>query len=292
MVDWDCGLFRLRISDFEDKGKHWDLPFEDVSRFQFAKDSKDLSECDLQRALTLLEKYREPLIVLAQSSARVETETLITEATKSVTSWLRRESTFDFFSVGLNLAEPQASFEICSDLNRYLESIELSEQERLTSETYVINPYSGEWIKGIQIVLAEMGVKSFSGTIPRTKDIFTGSGATSERRRYLIHRLAFVRAVFGLLGQSTVTVYRGMSSERGWNVNSNKFFSSWSFSKAIAEAFIDTAPNGVARHSYLLKRSFPIQKLFMTHVETQAMNSQYKEVEAVVLHDDEDRLLW
>jgi hypothetical protein len=81
-----------------------------------------------------------------------------------------------------------------------------------------------------------------------------------------------------------------MAAEGNWNVGSRRFFSSWSFSKEVAEAFVSSSER--ARHSYLIKRTFPIEKLFMTCLETAAMNRQYLEHEAVVIHDGNDELLW
>jgi len=291
-VDWNCGLFRLLVSAFEDKGKHWDLPFEDVLRFQFALDAQKLSDQELHKAESLVAKFSRPLKLQAETSARIESEKQIDQNSCAIVDWLKKNSSFDFDKGSPPLSEPQQNAEILTGLNRYMSEQGLLECEKRTSEIYVLNPFSGEWIKGLQIVLAEMGIKDFCGTVPRTADIFSGLGAKSERRKYLIHRLAYVRAIYGLLGHSSVTLYRGMSCEGDWKVNAPKFFSSWSFSKSIAEAFIDMAPEGPARHSYLLKRSFSVSKLFMTHLETQAMNNQYKEVEAVIIHDEDDRLLW
>ena len=40
---------------------------------------------------------------------------------------------------------------------------------------------SGEWMKGMLIVLAEMGLVSYSGRVVRTPDLFEGIGAKARR---------------------------------------------------------------------------------------------------------------
>jgi hypothetical protein len=171
---------------------------------------------------------------------------------------------------------------------QYMASLNLGELEKKTAENIVLNPYSGEWVKGMQIILAEMGLADYKGKAPRTRDIFAGLGAKYKRRNYLIRRLAFVRAYFHLSGIREVVLYRGMSTEQGWRQASRTFLSC-TFSLEVAESFCHFEREGKFRHSYLLKNTFPVERLFMTYLETKAMNQQYKEAEALVLCGREDR---
>lgn len=41
-MDMDSGYFRGEISDFENKGKYWDVPFENANPYQFRKGSPEL----------------------------------------------------------------------------------------------------------------------------------------------------------------------------------------------------------------------------------------------------------
>lgn len=50
----DSGFFRWRIKDFEDVGKYWDVPIEDVSRYQFAKSSKLIANNEMKQAEILI----------------------------------------------------------------------------------------------------------------------------------------------------------------------------------------------------------------------------------------------
>jgi hypothetical protein len=75
----------------------------------------------------------------------------------------------------------------------------LIQQEKLTTNSFVLNPESGEWIKGLKIVLAEMGLVTYRGKKVRTDNIFESAGNKNLRREYIIHRLAFMRAFFELM---------------------------------------------------------------------------------------------
>lgn len=277
------GFFRWRISAFEDKGEYWDVPLEHVVRYQFALDSAELPPDRIKMLEAEIEVFNQPLFIPIQPRRRSETESQISQVEKSVLDWLSKSlgSLPSQISVDSLFSEQTQAIGNC--LTGYMESSALGDQEKLTSKIYVLNPFSGEWIKGLQITCAELGLKEFAGTIPRTTDIFTGPGNKQLRQKYIIHRLAFVRAMFKSFGYQEVVLFRGMAAEGNWQVDSQRFFSSWTFSKEVAEAFVSC--NERAKHSYILKRTFPIEQLFLTCVETAAMNRQYREHEAIVIHD-------
>ncbi|HZY96802.1 MAG TPA: hypothetical protein VFE35_06845 [Candidatus Cybelea sp.] len=284
------GFFRWRISAFEDKGEYWDVPVEHVFRYQFALDSPELPPDRIKSLEAQIEVFNQPLSIPIQPQRRSQTESQISQVEKSVLDWLTKHSGSMPSQISLDLLSSDQAQTIGNCLTGYMESSGLGEQEKRTSQIYVLNPFSGEWIKGLQITCAELGVKEFTGTIPRTRDIFSGPGNKQLRQKYIIHRLAFVRALFKSFGYRQVVLFRGMAAEGNWQVHSPRFFSSWTFSKEMAEAFLSC--NERAKHSYLLKRTFLIEKLFLTYVETAAMNRQYREHEAVVIHDPDDEMLW
>lgn len=173
--------------------------------------------------------------------------------------------------------------------------VELDLIERHTADIQVLNPHSGDWIKATQIVMAEMGLKEYHGPQIRTDRVFDGTGSKQNRRSHIEHRLGFIRAFFKKLGLGEVEIYRGMSTESEWKAGGEgqyRFWSSWTFNHQVAQDFCELQPGTKHKHSYLVKRSMPVEKLFMTFLETDAMNRQYLEAEAIVLHDERDRLLW
>ncbi len=280
------GFFRWRISAFEDKGEYWDVPVEHVAHYQFALDSRELPLDRIKILEAQIKAFNQPLSIPIQPQRRFDTESRVSHVEKSVFDWLAMSSGPMPSQISVDSLFAEETQGVWNSLIDYMESSGLGEQEKLTSQTYVLNPFSGEWIKGLQITCAELGLREFTGTIPRTPDIFSGAGSKQLRLKYIIHRLAFVRAVFKSFGYRQVVLFRGMATEGNWQVDSHRFFSSWTFSKEVAESFISCNERG--KHSYLLKRTFPIEKLFLTCVETAAMNRQYREHEAVVFHDSDD----
>jgi len=280
--------FRWRILDFEDEGRHWDVPFEDVVKFQFEIGCREEPPSIVDDFRTAVEKFQHPLVVRASSVEREATLRRLREEVAPIEDRLRADLPA---CVDVPILEALASTEISIALQKYMDESGLAEQERTTSQTYVSNPSSGEWIKGMEIVLAEMGVKDFVGRAIRTEGLFDGAGEKALRRRYLFARLAFLRALFGLLGRDELRLFRGMSSEGRWRGGRERFFSSWTFSFDVAKSFAAFDDERM-RQSYIVMRTFPVEKLFMTCIETVAMRERFQEAEAVVIHDEEDRLLW
>jgi hypothetical protein len=283
------GFFRWRISAFEDDGEYWDVQLEHVDRYQFALDSQELPPDRLKALEAQILSFKREIAILSQPQTRAETEDEISRAEASVLVWLAKNAASLPSQISVDSLPREEALAIGDCLIGYMESLGLGEQEQLTSRSFVLNPFSGEWIKGLEITFAELGLRDFVGAAPRTGSIFLGSGTKRLRRDYIVHRLAFVRATFKLLGCREVVLFRGMSTEGNWQTSSHRLFSSWTFSKDVAEAFATSARS---KHSYLVKRTFPIEKLFLTCVETNAMNRQYQEQEAVVIHDGDDAKLW
>jgi hypothetical protein len=173
-----------------------------------------------------------------------------------------------------------------------MESQHIEHLEQKTADIVVMNPYSGEWIKGMRVAFAEMGLVDYHDKIPRTKDIFTGVGSKALRRKYILHRLSFIRAYFELLGISEIVLFRGMSSTKEWGPVRQRSLVSFTFNKKVAESFANFGKPKDFKHAYLLKRTIPVEKLFMSYLETEAMNRQYKEAEALIFYNKNDAILW
>jgi len=212
----DSAIFRWRITDFEHKGRCWDIPAEDVIRYQFTKDSKGLSDSDIKLINKRVKSLGKKLKIEATRKNLEKTTLEINETKALIKSWMRSNSLFFKNQENLNFESKEGSKSLAQDLIKYMNSVGLDKLESRNAESIVLNPYSGEWIKGMRIVLAEMGLVGYEDKIPRTKDIFIGLGNKNIRRKYLIHRLAFIRAYFELLKLNEVVLYRGMSSERDW----------------------------------------------------------------------------
>lgn len=281
----DSGMFRWRIVKYEDEGKYWDLPAEQVSRFQFYKDSHELNEINIEAIKQTIEKFDKSHIINIDTDEKVKSEKEIMECQHSVKRWLLNHSQLVRSNSKLDSKDCSGSPLLWEDLKTYMESVGFEEEERRTAELMVLNPNSGEWIKGMSIVLAEMGLVSYKGKTPRTKDIFFGLGAKKNRRAYIIHRLAFIRVFFSLMNVSEVTLYRGMCSENRWSPIQRTYLPC-TLNLDVAKAFSNFDDGSKFQISYLVKITTPIEKLFMTFLETEAMNRQYQEAEVIILYDE------
>jgi hypothetical protein len=280
----ECAMFRWRISAFEHEGRFWDLPAEDVVGFQFAKGATRLDGPAVAAIERAVRPYRKPLRIEPSDSERQSAEAEIAAACDRTREWLRRESIF--FSSGgkLNLGSRTGPKSLARDLLAYMSSHKLREVEIGTAENIVLNPRSGEWVKGMEIVLAEMGLVGFTGTVTRTSDVFRGQGARRRRRTYLVHRLAFVRAYFSLLGIDSVTLYRGVFPD-GRAAKPAGSLVSYTFNPEVARSFSEPEVRGRVESPVVIKKTVPVKDLFVTYLETEALNAEYKEAEATVLED-------
>lgn len=281
-LDLQSAMFSWRITKFEDAGKTWCLPAEDVNRYQFAKDSQELEHGEIFRVQAEISKYQESLIIRTTETERIRTEQELLFEEKKIKRWMKDHSRFIQMGMRLDFDDDRGPELLADDLIDFMEQMGFLEQEIRTSENIVLNPHSGEWIKGMEIVLAEMGLLHYVGKITRSKAVFEGSGQKVIRKAYLLNRLGFIRAYFNLLGISEVVLYRGMSTEREWEKRPRSLLSC-TFNLNVAKSFANYERNSKYRSAYLAKFTSPVQRLFMTYLETRAMNQQYKEAEAFLL---------
>ena len=92
---------------------------------------------------------------------------------------------------------------------------------------------------------------------------------------------AFAR-VFGKLGRQSVRLDRGLSSEGELRPPDNGTFVSATFDPAVAKAHFHSA--GDESRGLLYRQTVPIERVFMTYLETRQMNESYREAEAVLLY--------
>ncbi len=290
-VCYESAMFRFRIDAFEDKGKCWELPAEDVVRFQFYPGSEELPHKYIHILRERIIEFQKSLDMSVDHSEKSLTTDKLRLLVEEAKSWLRSSSAL-FSDRGRISSIARSKNLLAEDLVKYMAEKGLLELEQRTARAIVLNPYSGEWIKGMRIVMAVLSILPYRGMVPRTCDIFDGIGRKELREEYILNRLAFVRAAFALSDIKEVVLYRGMSTESQWRGRKEGSLTSWTFKRKVAEAFTDMRKNSRFINSYLIKRTFPVEKLFITFVETAEMNEQYLEAEALVLTDNQDNILW
>ncbi len=256
------GCFRWRISKYEDAGEAWDIDLEDIVKFQFKKGSRKANKNQINAFKNIVEKVNVNTTLAMESEETQITMSEVNKSTKDIKQWMMQElDSAD--NMIIDLKSDFSNQRITKLLQLYMKKIECTELEEKTANQLVLNPNSGEWFKGLLITMAEMGLVNYYGKVVRDDQTFKGIGSKELRRKYIIHRLAFVRAMFEINDVKEVLLYRGMSSEGNW-MNKSKSMLNMTFSRSVAEEFSDLNGSSIFKTSYIVKMTLPIELVFMT----------------------------
>jgi hypothetical protein len=299
MLDWrrtpvsisglqpEPGFVVLRVDAFEDAGATWRIPFEDVEHFQFARGSAVADTADVERFRRTIDRLAVALVIEPAVDRLDESEAMIATAQAAADDRLRAHS--GFLASGRPLPpfdERRSDPLLLSDTEAYMADIGLGDIEVALTRAYVSNPYAGELVKGHAIVLAEHGLAGFSGTIVRDPMTFEGAWSRDRRFRHIAARLGLVRALFRRLDLGSVLLWRGLAASDDIEIEHPRTFTSTSFSRAVAQSLADAGDERAT--SLVACRSVPAERVFMSYLETRAMNEQYLEAEAVLLASPTD----
>ncbi|MHC4447630.1 MAG: hypothetical protein ACYSXF_07620 [Planctomycetota bacterium] len=283
------GTFVLRIEDFEDKGAHWEVPFEDVSNYQFALGSRRASDAvvaDFRQAIT---RFDQALSIACDPKAATASAAKVEEERAAALQWLENKSRF--FAEKRKLPDPstrEGDALLYRDLRAFMEARGVWAVEEAFARQYVSNPRSGDLVKGHRIVLAELGLVAYEGKVVRDPGLFEGIWSREQRARHVLARLAFVSALLRRAGYERVRLYRGVSTESPMEPADNRTFVSATFSRDVAMSHFDSGSALATRALY--HQAVPVERLFMTYYETAQMNEPFKEAEAVLLFEPENCL--
>lgn len=275
-------MFRWRITQFEDAGKYWDLPFSAINNFQFERQVVEIKQEKIDQYEALEAHFSKTLHIPRDLNLYEETQKELAIFENDATSYI--QTNIGEIS-GFDLAHFTAQESLFDVFEAYMASHDLIKEELRTQMLLVLNPDSGEWMKGLKIVMAEMGLTSYKGLIPRTTDIFEGRNSKANRKKYLLHRLAFLRACYRYYGHEEVPLFRGMATESEYT-RVERSLVSCTFDCKVAQSFSGFEPVCPYRNGYVVKLTVPVDQLFMTYNETRAMSQQYKEAEAVIFYND------
>jgi len=281
------GMFLVRIEDFEDRGAIWEVPFEEVDRYQFAKGERRASRnviAEIERSVARLDR---PLRIACDSRMRAATAARFRALSAEVSAWI--DSNSRFVAEGRALPDPESREgdpALYGDLQAIMAEWSLRDMEDAFARQFVSNPYAGELVKGHRIVLAELGLVPYEGKVVRDPELFNGDWSRERRADHILVRRAFVQAVFRHLGMHDVLLFRGISVAGRLRLPENLSFVSTSFSLAVAEAHFDSGEHGSTRVLY--RQHVPLDRLFMTYYETEQMNRAFSEAEAVLLYDEDN----
>jgi hypothetical protein len=215
-----------------------------------------------------------------------ESEKKIKTYREQVRKWLIKESSFLKSGMPLDYSNREGNPALWSDLKRLMVEQDLWDLEEAFASQYVSNPNSGEVVKGHRIVLAELGLAAFEGKLIRKQDTFTGFWGKKQRQKHILFRLAFIQELFSQSDINKVVLYRGFSTEKPLEKRKNRSFISATFSLEVAKSHFEGLD--ITHTGMLIRQSVPVERLFMTYLETAQMNQHFKEAEAILLDVDKN----
>jgi hypothetical protein len=283
----ETGFVALRIEGFEDAGAIWDVPLEDVAHFQFERGSRRASESVVGQMRDAIERFDQELVIEASRADRRQSLERIAELQAEADSWLGEHSRF--LAQARSLPDPSARCGddvLAADFEAWMGGHNTWDTETAFATQFVSNPGSGEIVKGHRIVLAELGLVSYAGTVVRDPETFSGAWGRERRAHHIVTRLAFLAALFARLGLERVMLWRGLSAEGPLRTGRRRTFVSTSFAEVVARSHFDAGAGRSTR--VLVGRQVPVDRLFMTYLETAAMNDRFLEAEAVLLAGPND----
>lgn len=282
----ETGLVVLDIDAFEDRGAHWEVPFESIDGYQFARGSARAPHTDVARFEQACARFDRPLEVGVDSKAARQMATELGHLLRSAADWLDAHSTFLAAGVALDPTSRDGSPALADDFRRYMEDAGGWEMEEAFATQWVRNPNSGELVKGHRIVLAEIGLVPYRGKVVRDPALFEDAWNKTARGLHVIQRLAFLRALFARLRVPALVLYRGLSSDGPPSPRENETFVSATTDFEIARScFGDARPSMTG---VLYRQEVPVDRIFMTYFETAQMNAHYREAEVVLLWTPDD----
>jgi hypothetical protein len=280
-LDLERGLFDVEVLAFEDAGAHWLVPFEAVDRYQFGP-GPDAEADAVQVMQARSAALNRPLAVAVDPAARCASLRSLAAERAAARDRLDQAglAVLDLDPLIRDRLGDPGVFAVLDDLLRERDLTDI-DQEFLA--TFVSNPNSGEVVKGHAIVLAELGLCPFAGTVVRDPALFSGRWTKHRRADHLLTRMAFAQALFER-ASTPPALFRG----RGVGASlapapQPASFVSASLSLDVALANFRARPPESS--AALFRQPLPAERLLMTFVETPAMNRHYREAEAVLIAD-------
>jgi hypothetical protein len=271
------GHFEVEVRAFEDAGARWLIPVESCAGYQFAP-GEDATPEALAALEDVVRRLDRPLALAADPAARVETRRRLAAERAAAARWLdeRRASQLD---LAARIRTREVDARIAGLLEEWLARAGLAELDAAFAATWVSNPRSGELVKGHAIVVAELGLCPFAGSVVRDPELFHGAASKERRAEHLLRRMGFVQALLAR-APSAPPLYRGMHFEGAASPRRLASFVSATFSLEVATA---NFAGGAGSSGVLLRQPLPLERLFMTFLETRALSRSFREAEAILV---------
>ena len=275
------GGFEVEIDAFEDRGARWQLPLTAVQRLQFPRDAGRAPEQAFATLREAVARFDRPLDVPVDAERRARTIERIQSTREALREWL--PARLPAIDLADHIRRREGSRVLAEMFRELLDQHGLTDLDEQFARSFVSNPHAGEIVKGHAIVLADLGLCPYSGTIIRDPATFAGSWTKSRRAEHIIVRTAGTQVLWQALGCRDATLYRGAASEAPFRPRPPASLVSATFSEDVARSHFAGGPT--THTAILCRQRLPISRLFMTFLETPAMNDRYHEAEAVLIGD-------
>jgi hypothetical protein len=254
-----------------------------VSSYQFATDGATAGGTDLRALREAVARCDVQVTVTAGPAAGEHAQHRLAGECAQARTWLTGHGAPASF-------DPQPFISTCSGwpaqdwLGSYLAGRGLADIEEQVTSGYVSNPWAGDLVLGHLIVLAELGFCPLTARAPRDPELFTGDWSKPRRSDHILARMGFAQALWRR-ARGTVMVYRGIAlHDRPATTDSpgrrQSPLVSASFSREVADSHF-RSPGAAAAALY--RQPLAPEQIFMTFLETAAMNRQFPEAEAALL---------
>jgi hypothetical protein len=266
------GFFEVQIDAFEDAGTRWLIPLEEVTSYQFEPGGATVSpgaEHELEAAIA---RHDVMVTVAGGATAKRYTARRLEAEAARAADWLTSAGAPERFDPPpfVENGWPTAT----TWLDSYLSSQDLAHMEERLASAYVSNPGAGDMVLGHLTVLAELGLGTLTSRVIRDRECFSGQWSRQRRADHIVARIGFVRALWAR-ADGDIWLYRGAGVQQGADRRRGQSpLVSASFSRRVAESHFK-ASKAVAGALY--RQRMQPDRLFMTFLETKAMNGMYKE---------------
>lgn len=287
-IDVARGFFGAEILAFEDAGARWLVPLEEVTRYQFAPDGARAPARAVAGMQAAIGRLNVTVDIPADQRARRRSRQKIAAERARADAWLAAHGAPARIDPGPFIASRRGSAQAAGWLAGYLSAARgggLPGMDDELAAGYVSNPWSGDLVRAHLITMARLGLAAYQGKAVRDPASLAGGWAEHRRAEHIIARAAFTQALWQRASRPGLMIYRGIGLPDGTALATRATgLVSASFSRAIAESHFDAPRAGTAA---LLRRPLPADRLFMSFLETEAMNKHYLEADAVLFASGE-----
>jgi hypothetical protein len=286
-IDLRHGFFEIEIAAFEDKGARWLVPLEEVTRYQFSPQGERASASVIAQMTDTIARLNVALeITPGQETGRRSEQKIAAERARA-RDWLTAHGAPDSIDPARFIDSRRGSPQAFRWLAHYLADRQpagLADMDDELATRYVSNPWSGDLIRAHLITTARLGLSTYRGKAIRDGASLSGKWAERRRAEHIIIRAAFTQALWERADRPRLMVYRGIGLPAQEELKPRAIpLTSATFSRAIAESHFNSERADTAA---LLRRRLPVERLYMTFLETPAMNKQYLEADAVLFGND------